>query len=57
LSSAGKWVELKDITLSEVNHAKKAKSLLSHMWNTALIQMQQYHEKLVTLTEGYIQEE
>jgi hypothetical protein len=30
--------------------------VFSHMWNTDLIQIQQYYEKLVTLRGGHIRE-
>jgi hypothetical protein len=33
LLSAGKWMELENITLSEVSQIQKAKGF-SHMWNT-----------------------
>jgi hypothetical protein len=55
LSLAGKWMELENITLSEVNQAQKAKShMFSHMWNIDLIQKQQHYEKQVTLKRGHI---
>jgi hypothetical protein len=57
LSFAGKWMDLENIILSEVIQIQKAKScMFSHMWNTGLIQMPQYHETLVTLREGHTQE-
>jgi hypothetical protein len=42
LSFAGKCTELKKIILSEISHAQKSKSLLSHIWIVELKQMQQY---------------
>jgi hypothetical protein len=45
LSFAGKWMELENIILSEVSQVQKAKlHVLSLMWNTDLIQIQQYYE-------------
>jgi hypothetical protein len=54
LSFACKWMELKNLILSEVSHIQKAKSCMffPHMWNTDLIQIQQYYEKQVTLRGG-----
>jgi hypothetical protein len=53
LSFACKWAELENIILSEVNQVQKAKScMLSLIWNIDLIQMQQYYEKQITLSEG-----
>jgi hypothetical protein len=37
---AGKWMELENIILSEVNQAQKTKNL-PHMWSLDLGQMQQ----------------
>jgi hypothetical protein len=57
LSFAGKWLELENIILSEVNQVQKAKQRLhvfSHMWKTDLIQIQQYYEKQVGLEGGHI---
>jgi hypothetical protein len=50
LSFAGKWMELENIILSEVNQVQKAKKLnfFSFMSNIHLIQIQQYYEKQVT---------
>jgi hypothetical protein len=53
LSFAGKWMELKNIILSEISQAQKAKGhVFSHMWNIDLIQIQQYYEKQVTNERG-----
>jgi hypothetical protein len=53
LSFAGKWMELENIILSEINQLQKAKGhiFFSHMWNIDLKQMQQYYEKQVILRE------
>jgi hypothetical protein len=53
LSFAGKWMELEIIMLSDVSQVQKDKgcNVFSHMWNTDLIQMQQYYKKQVTLRE------
>jgi hypothetical protein len=49
LSFTGKWMELENITLSEISQAQKAKScMLLLTWNIDLIQIQHYYEKLVT---------
>jgi hypothetical protein len=58
LSFAGKWMELENIILSEINQLQKAKGhiFFSHMWNIDLKQMQQYYEKQVILRGGHIQE-
>jgi hypothetical protein len=42
LSFVGKWMELENITLSEVSQALKAKKsrVLPHMWTIDLKQMQ-----------------
>jgi hypothetical protein len=54
LSFTSKWIELENITLSEISQVQKAKShIFSHMWNIHLIQMQQNYEKLVTLEGGH----
>jgi hypothetical protein len=37
LTFAGKWMELENIIVSEVSRVEKAKSHMSHMWNTDLI--------------------
>jgi hypothetical protein len=38
---AGKWMELENIILSEVNQAQKAKGhMFSHVWNIGPIQIQ-----------------
>jgi hypothetical protein len=37
LTFAGKWMELENIIVSEVSQVEKAKSHMSHMWNTDLI--------------------
>jgi hypothetical protein len=56
LSFADEWRELENIILREVSQAQKAKScMFSHMWNTDLIQMQQYYETLVTPCRGHTQ--
>jgi hypothetical protein len=41
LSFVGKWIELEDITLSEVSQVQKAKGchVFSHVWNIHLIQI------------------
>jgi hypothetical protein len=51
-------MELENSILSEVSQAQKVKKphVFSHMWNTDPIQMQQYHEKQVTLRGGHIRE-
>jgi hypothetical protein len=55
LSFAGKWMEVKNIILSEVSQVQEAKShVSSHMWNTDLMQIQQYYEKQVTLKGSHI---
>jgi hypothetical protein len=46
LSFAGRWMELENISLSEVNQVQKAKGhVFSYVWNISLIQIQQYFEK------------
>jgi hypothetical protein len=51
------WLKLENIILSEVSQDQKAIScMFSHMWNTDLIQMQQYYGTLVTLRGGHAQE-
>jgi hypothetical protein len=52
LSFADKWMELKNIILSEVSQFRRPKShIFSHMWNIDLIQIQQCYEKAIH-TEG-----
>jgi hypothetical protein len=55
LSFADKWIELKNIILSEVSQVQKAKMLhvFSHIENTELIQIQQYYVKQVMLRGGH----
>jgi hypothetical protein len=51
-------MELEYITLSEVSQVQKAKSrTFSVMWNTDLIQIQQYYGKKVTLRGGHTPQE
>jgi hypothetical protein len=48
-------MELENIILSEVSQIQKAKNhVFSHMWNTDLIQMQQFYEK--QLMQGRVKE-
>jgi hypothetical protein len=43
LSFAGKWLELENITVSEVTQVQKvSRHMFSHMWNIDLMQIQQY---------------
>jgi hypothetical protein len=55
LSFAGKWIQLDNISLSDVSQVQKTKShIFSHKWNIDLIQIHQYYEKQVMLRGGYI---
>jgi hypothetical protein len=58
LSFSAKWMELENITLSEISQAQKAKKphVLPHMWIVDLKQMQQCNETWVTLREGCARE-
>jgi hypothetical protein len=51
-------MELENVILSEVSQVQKAKMshVFSHMWNTDLIQIQQYYEKQIMLRRSHIQE-
>jgi hypothetical protein len=54
LSFSSKWMEWENIILSEVSQVQKTKGhVFSHMWNTDLIQIQQYYENRVMLRGGH----
>jgi hypothetical protein len=51
-------MKLENIILSEISQVQKVKNhIFSHLWNTDLIQTQQYCENQVMLMGGHIQEE
>jgi hypothetical protein len=55
LSFVGKWMELENIILMELSQVQEEKScIFSHMWNTDLIQIQQYYEKHGTMRRSHM---